>query len=176
MKVGALALTLTVVAAAFVLAGQLLVSHPVEISAIWPEPGRLNLTTDVDKQPNGETLDLSQISFSETVTRPLFSRSRRKFVPPAKPKPVALRPAPKLRAAPKPPPKPATPPPKISLIGVSLRKGEASALLAQGGGENVWVSEGDVIAAWTVKQIGSNSIVLTHDSREVSLRLYKDRN
>ncbi len=175
MKIASLALALVAAASVFAVAGQLLMTSPVEISAIWPEPGRMNAADETDAAEAPQDFDLGKVAFSATLTRPLFSRSRRKFVAPQKPKPAALTPAPKAQAA-APRPKTVVPPPSnLSLIGVSLRNDQSSALVSQGPGENVWVSAGDKIAAWKVTKIDANSVRLTQGSQEVLLRLYEER-
>lgn len=183
MKLGLLVTTLVMAVAGFVSAGSILANNAVEISAIWPETGLRSSDPEVQERET-EVPDLGAIAFSATIGRPLFMRGRRKFVPPKKPKPV--RPKPIARPAkprpppppppapppPPPPPEPMAPPPDVSLIGVSLRLGDASALLTQDGGENLWVSRGDVLASWTIEDIFPDSIVLSHRDQEIQLRLY----
>ncbi len=174
MKVVPLALALAAVVATFAFGAHLLATSPVDTSAIWPEPGRINAADETDAVALQDDFDLGKVAFKATLSRPLFSRSRRKFVAPPKPKPAAPKPTTVAEtAAPK--RKSVVPPPKdLSLIGISLRNGESSALVAQGRGNNLWVSAGDQIAAWKVAEIDANTVRLTQGGQEVFLRLYQE--
>lgn len=114
------------------------------------------------------TPDMS--SFAETFERPLFSPTRRKFVPaPVEPKPVAVAAA---LAAP-PPQETAAPAAAPSLLGISVSGGTARALLqVEGGAAADWYANGETVDGWTVSAIDKDEAVLTRDGREARLSLY----
>lgn len=173
MKTTPLALALVITASVVTAGAHLLVTSPVEISAIWPEAGRMNIVNEAGETKQPQDFDLGKIAFSETLTRPLFSRSRRKFIPPQKPKPAAPTPVQAVQATAQHSQPVAPPPSDLILIGISLRNDQSSALMSKGPGNNVWVSTGDEIAAWKVSEIDANSVRLTHGGRETFLYLYK---
>ncbi|MDA4848841.1 hypothetical protein [Hoeflea poritis] len=163
------------IAALSLLVGGYLLEHPVDVSPIIPDPTVTATASGTGKTPGENVTELSKMELSATTERPLFSRSRRKFVPPPPPKPAK----PIQTAAIKKPSAPpratalAIPPPDFTLIGVSISKEASSALLTSSGGENKWVVEGDSINSWTVADIDNDSVGLENGGRSVRLHLYE---
>ncbi|MFK0693142.1 hypothetical protein ACFX5Q_34165 [Mesorhizobium sp. IMUNJ 23033] len=111
--------------------------------------------------------------FSETFARPLFSPSRRKFVP----EPVAPPPAEVAAdAAPQPPAQslpevaPAAAP---SLLGISIHGGAAKALLRQAGSDAThWYGKDETVDDWRVSVIEKDGAVLERNGKVTRILLY----
>ena len=122
---------------------------------------------------------LANLAFPSTTERPLFNRDRRKFVPP--PPPKRVKPARPVQTAKTASRKNTTKPARqvaeleLTLIGISISDGVASALLASKNGSNQWVTSGDSIQSWQVSHVDSNSVSLTANGRNVQLQLYKQQ-
>jgi hypothetical protein len=96
--------------------------------------------------------------FTATRDRPLFTRGRRL--------PAVARAVPV--AAPPPPP-----PPKLTLLGILLEGGEASAIVRSAPAEkSVHVRVGDEIDGWKLAQIAERQIVLSQDDRSVTFTMF----
>lgn len=110
--------------------------------------------------------------FSETFQRPLFTPTRRKFVPPpVAPPPVEVAVAP-VEQAPAPPPE-APPAVAPSLLGVSIQGGAAKALLRVAGKETaLWYGNGETVDGWTVSAIDKDQAVLERDGKVARIPLY----
>jgi hypothetical protein len=101
--------------------------------------------------------------FGETVRRPLFTATRRPFVP-ADPAPRAAEPA----AA-----EPTRPPPNVRLVGVVIDAGKKRALLRtpeQPRGR--WVEEGDTIDGWLLRSVRADAAIVALGRETHELRLY----
>ena len=106
-------------------------------------------------------------------TRPLFSPTRRQWIPPA-----ASEPAPPAATAP-PPVVPQTvvtaapEPPQATLIGIQKTPGGTKALFAKtGSADVVWLKEGESLGDWAVGMIKDSSIELAHGETRITLELY----
>lgn len=110
--------------------------------------------------------------FSETFQRPLFTPTRRKFVPPpVAPPPIEVAVAP-VEQAPTPPP-PEVPVVAPSLLGISIHGGAAKALLRVAGSETaLWYGSGDTVDGWTVSAIDKDQAVLERDGKVARVPLY----
>ncbi len=160
---------------AFASIDRALLSQPVDITALPASYAQTNLLAGKDTASAANGVNLANFEFPETTERPLFSRDRRKFVPPPPPKPVKPR---KTAKVVKPKPKVTkqvrkTPAPKLTLIGISISDGRSSALFSSDKGENRWVLSGDSINSWIVGDIDANSVQLTSKGRELRLQLYE---
>ncbi|MEX3012096.1 hypothetical protein [Hoeflea sp. TYP-13] len=175
MRSALLVVWLMVSTSGFAAIGHILLRQPLDVSAIPADSMQTQSLADDINAPASDHADLETLKFPATTERPLFSRGRRKFVPPPPPKPAKPRqtvttnkPAPKVRTQ-----APNAPAPKLSLIGISISSGTASALLSSGKGENTWVLAGDSIGSWMVGEIDTNSVQLTSTGRSIRLQLYE---
>lgn len=140
---------------------------PVDLSPMAP------VQRTGSKSPPGaaqSTATLDANGFAETFERPLFSPTRRKFVPvPVEPKPVQVAAAPatpQLQA-------PGAPIVAPSLLGIVIGSGTARALLKPAGTVAAdWYANGEIIDGWTVSAIDKDQAVLTRDGRQARLSLY----
>lgn len=110
--------------------------------------------------------------FTEAFERPLFSPTRRKFVPePVTPQPaevasvpVELQPAPPQNVA------PAVAP---SLLGISIHGGAAKALLRIAGSDAaLWYGKDETVDGWKVSTIDKGQAVLERDGKATRISLY----
>lgn len=110
--------------------------------------------------------------FAETFERPLFTPTRRKFVPePVAPKPVELASAPVEQQSA--PPQNAAPTVAPSLMGISIHGGTAKVLLQiAGGNDALWYGNGETVDGWTVSSIDKDQAVLERDGKVTQIRLY----
>ncbi|MCI5075343.1 hypothetical protein [Oricola sp.] len=147
-----------------------LLHYPVDISPITAD------AASVDQPPaSAGTLLASPMrpatAFSQIVTRPLFSRTRRKFTPP----PVSAQPpqsAVAKRASPT-PRKAEMRPPELKLLGVSMGAQQARVLLSSKDAPPAWIASGMKIDDWTVETIDADGAVMTNDGRRFRLDLYR---
>ncbi|WP_287178409.1 hypothetical protein [Mesorhizobium sp.] len=109
--------------------------------------------------------------FTETFERPLFSPTRRKFVPePVAPQlaevasdPVEQQPAPENVA-------PAVAP---TLLGISIHSGAAKALLRIAGSDAaLWYGKDETVDGWKVSNIDKGQAVLERDGKITRISLY----
>jgi len=99
---------------------------------------------------------------SATRERPLFAPTRRPPPPP---------PAPTVRQAEAPPP---APPPSLVLLGIVTEADGARAMVrTQASDKVIRARVGDDIAGWTVAQIETRRVILSHDDRSVSYTLFE---
>jgi general secretion pathway protein N len=124
-----------------------------------------NLTATV--VPTARPLAERSLSeFGEIVGRPLFTATRRPYVP-ADPVPVRAEPAPA---------EPRRPPPNVRLIGIVIDAGKKRALLRtpeQPRGR--WVEEGETIDGWQVRRVMADAAILALGPGTHELRLYPGR-
>jgi hypothetical protein len=111
-----------------------------------------------------------------SLTRPLFSPTRRKWVEKiqAPPEPTIV-PEP---ATPAPQPTPVaveveTPPPQVSLIGIQRTPGKSQVLFQKSGSsETVWIEEGEKLEDWTLGLVEGAAVELVKGDKRVKLELY----
>ncbi len=170
---------LIIVAAGLASAISHLRTFELDISPLPPDAKSVAALLENTHDGTTDGASFAGLTFPSTTERPLFSRNRRKFVPPPPPKPVQpAKPVQTAKVAPqKKPSKPVRKPAQIQLklIGISISDSEASALFANKDGTNQWVTSGDRIQSWEVSQIDNNSVHLTGDGRNIHLQLYKSR-
>ncbi|MER9934320.1 hypothetical protein [Mesorhizobium sp. M0088] len=111
--------------------------------------------------------------FSETFQRPLFTPTRRKFVPPpVAPQPVEVAVAP-VEQPPTPPPQEVAPAVAPSLLGISIHGGAAKALLRVAGSDAaIWYASGETVDGWTVSAIDKSQAVLERDGKVARIPLH----
>lgn len=163
----AAALGLGIVAAGLIATNVVLYDTTVDISPLAPAQ-RTGARQQAGAVQGAAVPDPDGLA--ETFERPLFSPTRRKFVPaPAEPKPV------EVAAAPVAPPPQETAAPVVlpSLLGISIGSGTARALLKiEGGTAADWYANGETVDGWTVSAIGKDQAVLTRNGQEARLLLY----
>lgn len=162
-------LAIAAVAAALALVNVALYDTPVDITPVASGKGH-----DGGPASAAGSLQFPEAGdFSETFQRPLFTPTRRKFVPPpvAPPPPVEVAVAP-VEQAPTPPP-PEVPVVAPSLLGISIHGGAAKALLRVAGSETaLWYGSGDTVDGWTVSAIDKDQAVLERDGKVARVPLY----
>lgn len=111
--------------------------------------------------------------FTETFERPLFSPTRRKFVPePVVPQPVEVASAP-AEQQPAPPPDNIAPAVIPSLLGISIHSGAAKALLRIAGSDAaLWYGKDETVDGWKVSAIDKGQAVLERDGKVARISLY----
>jgi hypothetical protein len=118
-------------------------------------PTRTPMAPPLDERPLSE--------FGEIVRRPLFTATRRPYVP-AEPTQRAAEPAPAV---------PTRPPPNVRLSGVVIDAGKKRALLRtpeQPRGR--WVEEGDTIDGWLLRSVEADAAIVALGGETHELRLY----
>jgi hypothetical protein len=103
----------------------------------------------------------------ETLVRPVFSPTRREFVPP--PAPVAKPVAPVVVQA---PPSQAPSPPPIKLRGTRTVSGRFSALIATDEKTVDWFGEGERVLGWTIVSIEADRMSLSVGTSSAVFSLY----
>ena len=108
----------------------------------------------------------AETQYPEIAERPLFSRSRRPFVPP---QPVVVE-------QPPPEPQPVAAEPQITLQGVMISGRTRHALILAGGEPAPrWLSEGDSVTGWKIKEIGTNGVRLIAEGQTRKVNLYVEK-
>ncbi len=168
------ALVLAAMLAGLALINVSLYSTPVDISPIASAKGR---DGNMVAEPGGALQIPNAGDFAETFERPLFSPTRRKFVPePVAPKPVEVAAAP-VEQQPAPPTPVAAPAIAPSLLGISIHGGAAKALLRiAGGSESLWYGNGETVDGWTVSSIDKDQAVLERNGKITHIPLYPSQN
>ncbi len=117
--------------------------------------------------------DQPRLTFDQALTRPLFQKDRRPFVPQITP--VEPPPAPEpVAEAPPPPPRPDAA--QLLLKGLLLTPDRGKALIATlDAPDGVWVETGAVISGWTVKSLTPQGALLASGETEALLKLYVDK-
>ena len=112
------------------------------------------------------------VSLAEALSRPLFQRNRRPFVPEA----VPVDPPPNLEETVEAVPAPVIDTSQLMLKGVLVLPGLTRALIATANNpEGVWVEPGATVDVWTVKSLDQDSVSLVSGETEVQLKLYVDK-
>ncbi|MGK6317750.1 hypothetical protein [Neorhizobium sp. DT-125] len=107
------------------------------------------------------------IELPETLARPVFSPTRRDFVPAS---PVEI---PAEVAMEQPSPEPTLSPPSIRFQGTRAVNGKFSALIATAENNADWFAEGANIAGWTIVSITADSMELSSGSENAAFSLYE---
>lgn len=106
--------------------------------------------------------------YPTTLSRPVFFKDRRPFVPPPPPAPT-----PQIILS-APPPAPPVPEPDLVLAGVTIGADVKKAyLVSKTNTEGVWVEQGEVVEGWRVGVISNADIALHNAGRTLQLFLYE---
>ncbi|CCV09522.1 conserved exported hypothetical protein [Mesorhizobium metallidurans STM 2683] len=164
------ALTLAAMIAGLVAVNVALYDTPVDIAPIASKKGR---DGGLAPGPAGSLQLPDAGDFSETFERPLFSPTRRKFVPePVTPHPVEVAAAP-VEQQPVPPPQNAAPAVAPTLLGISIHRGAAKALLRIAGSDTaLWYGKDEIVDGWKVSTIDKDQAALERDGRVARIPLY----
>ncbi|MER8522701.1 hypothetical protein NKH56_25495 [Mesorhizobium sp. M1076] len=108
--------------------------------------------------------------YTETFERPLFSPTRRQFVPdPIEPQPVEVASA----TVEQPAAQNVAPAVAPSLLGISIHAGAAKALLRIAGADvALWYGNGEIVDGWTLSTIDKDEAVLERDGKITRISLY----
>jgi len=137
----------------------------VDISPLAMElPKSAAVSASKDRSPPVAVADWS---LPETLVRPVFSPTRRDFVPP--PPPVAKPIAPVVVEA---PPIQASLPPNIKLRGTRMVSGRFSALIATDEKNVDWFGEGERVLGWTIVSIEADRMSLSTGTSSAVFSLY----
>ncbi|MER9560098.1 hypothetical protein [Mesorhizobium sp. M0323] len=160
-------LALAAAIAGLVAVNLVLYDTPVDIAPIASAKGR---DGGMMSAPGGSLQIPDAGDFSETFERPLFSPTRRKFVPePVQPPAVEVASV----AVEQPPPQNLAPIVAPSLLGISIHGGAAKALLRIAGADAaVWYGNGEIVDGWTLSAIDKNQAVLERDGKITRISLY----
>jgi len=163
------ALGLGVTAGALALANLVLYDTPVDISPTAPSAQRS--AHDLKAGAAGLPTAADGTGFAETFERPLFTPTRRKFVPvtdaglPAQVAAAPALPAQPVASA------PAAPLP--ALLGISINGTGAQALLKSAGADQAdWYGNGQTVDGWTVASVDKDAATLQRDGKSTRLLLY----
>jgi len=116
---------------------------------------------------NGE---FKQKSFTQTFERPIFSQTRRPFVPA-----VAPAPAPEAQAPPDPDQSPSYDAKQFSLRGILISGNARRALIASPDSpDGMWVAIGSEIMGWKVANVERDGVQLMANGRSAQIKLYVD--
>lgn len=140
--------------------------HPIDISPIAA-------SNPTGRQPPRETgaspLVPGLESFPETLHRPLFSKTRRPFVPVPEPAPMQADVEPPAEPAEAPP----SQPPDLTLRGIAIEGSSRKALImSTADPKGIWMGLGERIENWTISGIGREDVILRSEDQELILNLY----
>ncbi|TGQ73016.1 hypothetical protein EN829_011230 [Mesorhizobium sp. M00.F.Ca.ET.186.01.1.1] len=163
------ALGLGVTAAALALANLALYDTPVDIS-----PTKGSAQRSVREAPDAATglpATADASGFAETFARPLFTPTRRKFVPVADGDPQA--PVASDPVAPAQPVASAPPGAAPALLGVSINGAGARVLLQAAGADKAsWYGSGETVDGWKVAGVEKDAATLERDGKSARVLLY----
>ena len=152
-------------ALALLLAGIVMLEAYSAAPDISPLAGK---TGSLFAEGSGETnLHAIARNFEDIVERPLFSRSRRPFVPPPA---EVTETFPEISE-----PAQAVAEPQLSLKGVYIQGGVRRALILSTESPAQWQSVGDDVSGWNITEIGANEITLEAQGQTRRLKLYVEK-
>ncbi|WP_217568734.1 hypothetical protein [Mesorhizobium sp. GbtcB19] len=164
------ALGLGLAAAALALTNIVLYETPVDISPTAPSAQR-NMR-EAQAGATGLTASADSTGFAETFARPLFTPTRRKFVPVAEGAPAPTQ----VATDPTPPTQPvasAAPLPAPALLGISINGASARVLLKSAGADAAnWYGNGETIDGWTVSGVERDAATLERGGKSTRILLY----
>lgn len=110
----------------------------------------------------------AEVFYSATIERPLFSPTRRPRVPESEVRVIDEKPevVPVIE-------KTAPPHPEVDLLGVMGGAVQSRALVANAGGDPVWLTEGTQISGWTVSRIGPDWLELADGPETMRIEMYQ---
>ena len=144
---------------------RLAIVHPVRVEPASLAPWNPHLTGPAESAWQPAPAEL----FSQSMTRPIFSRTRLPFKPP---QPVL--------PAPPPMPLPAIVPPRqaeegIALLGIVLSGDTRRALLRlRAFPQGKWVTVGEEVNGWRLSEVAPDRVMLQAVGQSLQLKLYRD--
>ncbi|TPM32790.1 hypothetical protein [Mesorhizobium sp. B2-3-4] len=163
------ALGLGAAAAALALANVALYDTPVDISPTRPSAQRS--LREAQDPATGLPAEIDASGFAETFARPLFTPTRRKFVPVADGAPLA--PVAADPVAPAQPVASAAPAAAPALLGVSISGAGARVLLQPAGADKAnWYGSGETVDGWRVAGVEKDAATLERDGKSARILLY----
>ncbi|WP_312408649.1 hypothetical protein [Rhizobium sp.] len=135
----------------------------IDLSPVQGElPARLAPNSKTEKTGP----DIAGLSLEQSLTRPLFSPTRRDYVAEETPT------VPVEEVVEEPPLQPDTSPLQLTLLGTRTFNGIRSALVALPDQQGDWVSVGDEIDGWTIVEVGTDRLVVGRAGQNVTVALY----
>ncbi|QPC90771.1 hypothetical protein [Mesorhizobium sp. INR15] len=163
------ALGLAAAAAALGLANVMLYDTPVDISPT--KASAQHSVRELQQDAAGAAIAPESNGFAETFERPLFTPTRRKFVPLPD-----VAPAVQVASDPVPLAQPivaAAPIVAPSLLGVSINGAGAKVLLKVAGGDSAnWYGSGETVDGWTVSRVEKDAATLERNGKSSRVLLY----
>ncbi|MBA8882023.1 hypothetical protein [Phyllobacterium myrsinacearum] len=151
------------------------------LSNLWMANNPVDISADITAVPRDQAVKAEKaalarnpeipLEITETVARPLFSPTRREYVP--KP-PIVESVAPPVVAVAAVPQIPVKKP-AIRFQGTSQTGGRIAALIANEDGSNSdWMSVGQTLGPWTIAVIEQGRIVITLNDEKAVYSLYPE--
>ncbi len=109
-----------------------------------------------------------EVFYAALLERPLFAPSRRPVVAEPEVDVIIQEEAPRAEPEPE-----KVPIPDLGLLGVMGTDNTNRALVANAGGEPVWITAGTTIAGWTVAAIGPDWLELNLDNETIRIEMYQ---
>lgn len=148
------------------LAGTNLYLYQTEIETAPIMPTNRDFLASIDAGDNpSENNDFSSIAIVETYARPLFSPTRRPFVPAQEgvlEAPVVEEPEEIIDIE----------PPQIAILALQAGPNGTKALVQENEGASTWVSQGAQLSGWNVISIDAETITLQHQNETLAFSLY----
>lgn len=137
----------------------------IDVSQISPKFHAAN-----EQPQSGDALRAEDVGdFSVTLERPLFSKSRRRFVPAAiEPDPIEAMAEVDPGAA----PEPLIPETLPALLGISIATDTSKALFHAEGEQARWHGKGEILAGWVVVSIEKDRVLLERNGQKKEVSLY----
>ena len=137
-------------------------------AATLPQPATAALSDDdrLAMEALNPLAALERDKLTETVTRPLFTASRRAYKRPATPppRPVAVR-----------KPTPRATKPTYDLLGVIIgRNSRIAVLRSRGGTADITAKPGDKLGKWQVKSVARDSVTLAQGDNSYTLQVFPE--
>ena len=140
--------------------------EPIEITPLMSAPN--DIRRSVADLQNGTADGFQQITdatFVQTFSRPLFNENRRKFVKAAKPEPVK-----QVKITNTGP----VASPDIRILGISFTTGDRAALIKLPDEPNaIWYRLGETIGAWKLVSIENDRIGIQNGDSTASVEMYE---
>ncbi|MEQ6204725.1 hypothetical protein ABMC88_16910 [Sulfitobacter sp. HNIBRBA2951] len=131
-------------------------------------PDSATTATDLKGNDPSPRRKRPDVFYAALLERPLFAPGRRPVVAEPEIEVVAQQ---EVR---EPTPEPTkAPAPDLGLLGVMGTDNTNSALVANAGGDPIWITTGTTIAGWTVTNIGTDWLELNLDDETIRIEMYQ---